>query len=395
MSAPLPDRAAAVVIGGGVLGVSVAHHLAAGGLSDVVVLEAAELGAGSSAKPLGGVRATFSDPANVELAAWSLRRYLDFGAEVACDIGLHRVGYLFLVRDDADLPVCEDAVAVQNAFGAGARVIGPQEAAALCPPVDPAALVAASWSPRDGFAQPARVVDGYAAAATRAGATICTRTAATGIELTGGRVAGVQVGDRLVATDTVICCAGAWSARVGDWVGVDLPVTPVKRQIAITPPRRGGWPRVPFTLDLATTMYFHNASFGARTAAADDGLLVGISDPDTPDGFDREPSEEWLPGFRAAARVCAPGLADLPTTGGWAGLYENTPDHNALIGASDRVPGFLYATGFSGHGFLQAPGAGRIVADLVLGRRPFMDPAPFSAERFARRAERPRELHII
>ena len=172
----------------------------------------------------------------------------------------------------------------------------------------------------------------------------------------------------------VVCAAGAWSTRLGEMLGVHLPVEAVRRQIGFTP-GEAGLPTVPFTLDLSTTLYFHNYR---------DGLLLGI--------FRRGRGPGFLPRVHATA---GPALRPAPlrwsrrpwsggrSVGGWAGLYENTPDHNAMIGKGCGVPGVLYATGFSGHGFLQAPAVGEIVRDLYLGREPFMDPTPFSADRFA------------
>ncbi|TDT33477.1 NAD(P)/FAD-dependent oxidoreductase [Naumannella halotolerans] len=389
----LPDRAEVVVIGGGVIGTAVAHELARDGITDVVVLEAGEIGSGSSAKPLGGVRATFSDPANVELSAWSLRRYAEFEASFSRSIGLHQVGYLFLITDEDDLPAAEAAIEVQNAFGSRAELVDPGRAAELCPPLHPERLLAASWSPDDGFAQPSLVLQAYAESAAAAGVRVLTGQTVTGFDHTAGEVSGVAVSDRLIRTQSVICCAGAWSGVLARLAGIALPVEPVKRQIAMLPaPRSAAWPQVPFTLDLRTTMYFHNGSFGSVAAAAGDPMLIGISDPATPVGFDREPSLEWLTPFRAAAQRLAPGLAEPEPFDIWAGLYENTPDHNALIG---RQGNFVYATGFSGHGFLQAPGVGRLVADLLQGRSSFMDPTPFSLDRFGSRTGEFRELHII
>ena len=186
-------------------------------------------------------------------------------------------------------------------------------------------------------------------------------------------------------TDTVICTAGAWSQPVGEMAGVLLPVVPVRRQIGFTGPLMQPMPTVPFTLDLGSTLYFHNAG---------DGLLLGISDPDQCPGFGREFSYEWLAAFDKAASVVAPSLVGARLEAGWAGLYENTPDHNALIGKAHTPRNFLYATGFSGHGFLQAPAVGQLVTDLFLERDSFMDPHPFRADRF-RAAEALSEVHII
>ena len=168
--------------------------------------------------------------------------------------------------------------------------------------------------------------------------------------------------------------------------GVHLPIEPVRRQIGMTPQSTKPLPTVPFTLDLSTTLYFHNYL---------NGMLLGISNQDQEPGFCREIDYQWLPAFNRAAEIVAPSLAHQDLEVGWAGLYENTPDHNAMIGSSDTVDGFMYATGFSGHGFLQGPAVGELVRDMYLGRESFMDPEQFSAARVVGELSQVREVHII
>jgi sarcosine oxidase subunit beta len=175
---------------------------------------------------------------------------------------------------------------------------------------------------------------------------------------------------------------------IGAMAGVDLPVTPLRRQIALTGPLDPPPPRVPFTLDYGSTLYFHGDGAG--------GLVLGLSDPHQEPGFGREFDEGWSALFREAAARRVPALVDVPVTGGWAGLYEMTPDRNALIGEAPGVSRALYATGFSGHGFLQAPAVGEVVRDLYLGRTPFVDVGPLTAGRFEGAPSGMRsEAHII
>src|SRR4051812_48066719 len=371
--APLPEHADVVVVGGGVMGTSIAFHLAEAGVRDVVLLERDTLGSGSSAKPLGGVRATFSDPGNVLLGQRSLETFERFAERFSTDIGLRQVGYLFLCRSDAEVASVEASTALQQSLGASGRMISPAEAVALNPLLDRDALVGASFSPRDGYAEPARVVAAYATAFTSLGGRLHERTTVTGVETRGRAVSAVQTDGGTIRTDAVVCAAGAWSARIGELAGVELPVVPVRRQIGFTPQRGTPFPTVPFTLDLSTTLYFHNYP---------GGMLLGISNADEPEGFGRAFDDAWVPAFDAAARVVAPTLVGRPLEGGWAGLYENTPDHNAIIGASRHLDGFFYATGFSGHGFLQAPAVGEVVRDLYRGVEPFLDVSAFDVSRF-------------
>ncbi|MCI3931288.1 NAD(P)/FAD-dependent oxidoreductase [Streptomyces sp. AN091965] len=375
-----------VVVGGGVMGASVAFHLAEAGVRDVVVVERGALGGGSSGKPVGGVRAQFSDPVNIALGARSLRAFRDFAARPGGDIRLETVGYLFLLDRPEDVDAFEESVRVQERMGVRGRIVGPREAHELCPYVRTEGLLAAAYSPDDGHARPGAVVAGYARAAAAAGVSFVTGTSVTGMDVTGGRVTAVRTDRGVVTCDAVVCAAGAWSAGVGAMAGVPLPVRPLRRQIAFTAPLLPPPPRTPFTIDFSSTAYFHTS---------DQGLLFGLADPGQEEGFDTTWTEEWLELFRAVMRRRAPDLADLDVVGGWAGLYEVTPDRNALIGRSRAVPNFLYATGFSGHGFLQAPAVGEVVRDLYLEREPCVDVSSLSAERFRVGAGGRPEAHVV
>ena len=381
--AALPQRAEVVIVGGGAVGASIACQLARAGCTDVVVLDAGGLGDGSSGKPLGGLRAQFSDHLNIALAARSLEVYSRMAQEGA--LALDRVGYLFLLRTPGQVKRLQGSVALQNELGVPSRMLEPEEARALCPLIDPDRYVAATFSPSDGYAPPRQAILAWAAEARRRGVRIVPHCEVRDIEVRGNEVAAVCTDEGTVATSVVICAAGPWSARIGAMAGVALDVAPVRRQITFTEPRPGGHPRVPFTIDLQTSFYFHNAG---------QQLLLGYSDPRQAPSFDRAYTEDWLDDLRRLARECAPSLAQLPFVGGWAGLYEQTPDSNALIGEAPHVSRFLYATGFSGHGFSQAPAAGEIICDLVLGRTPFIDITPLRAERFAQQAPI-REITIV
>jgi sarcosine oxidase subunit beta len=387
---PAPTRNATVVIvGGGVMGTSTAYQLARAGIRGIVLLEANEFASGSSGKPLGGVRAQFSDPANIELGARSLKAFHRFTDDFGVDIGYQQVGYLFLIRDAAVLPRYQASIELQNSLGVDSRLISAAEAAALSPYVDPSAMVAAAWSPTDGFARPTSVVNAYAAAAAELGAELRTHSPVVGIDQVGdGRVAVRTRDGRVYTTPTVICTCGAWSGQIGAMVDVELPIEPLRRQIAFTEPMVPRPLRVPFTIDYSTTAYFHGNDDGS-------GLLLGIADTKARVGFDTSVTTDWHAELRAALALFAPPLAGVELASGWAGLYEITPDHNALIGEADTDGfRFLYAAGFSGHGFLQGPAVGEAVRDLYLRRTPVVDISVFDVTRFSGAFERT-ELNII
>ena len=365
----LPTRADVVVIGGGVIGLSTAYHLATAGVCDVVLVERDELGSGSTCKAAGGVRAQFSDAVNVELGLRSLRTFETFREDFGQEIDLHQVGYLFLLDRAEDVTRFEKDVALQNELGVPSRMVEIAEAKRLSPLIATDGLLAAAYSPTDGHCTPESVVLGYATAARAAGATLLRHTAVEGIELDGTAVTAVRTTGGTIATNTVVCAAGPWSAAIGAMAGVDLPVTAERREIVVTEPVPGLDPRTAFTIDFATTFYFH---------AEGPGLLMGMSDP------------ELLP---EAVERRTPALSGVGIASRWSGLYENTPDHNALIGEAEDVSRFLYATGFSGHGFLMGPAVGEVVRDLYLGRPPVVDVSALDVRRF-RDGSRP-ELNIV
>ena len=353
-----------VIVGGGVVGASIAFHLAEAGVEDVLLVERAELGSGSTAKGAGGVRAMFSDDLNVRIGLRSLEAWGAFGERPGGEIDLHRVGYLFLLSSDAEVAEFERSVEMQNRLGVPSRLLTADEAHELSPLAGLDGVLAAAFCPLAGHATPDGAVQGYAAGARAHGATI-----AVGREVTGLEDGTVLTSAGAVETECVVCAAGAWSRGIGELAGVDLQVTPERRRIAYTGPLEIER-EPPMTVDFATGFYFHGEGRG---------LLFGTNDVCAT-------QDEWLERAVPVLRRRAPVLLDAPIAGGWWGDYEMTPDHNALIGEAEGAPGrFLYATGFSGHGFLQAPGVGEIVRDLYLRREPFVDVSALAAGRPERR----------
>jgi sarcosine oxidase subunit beta len=377
----MPARAEVVVVGGGVVGTSVAFHLAEAG-ADVLLVERAELSSGSTGKAAGGVRAQFSDPLNVAIGRRSLEAFERFPERPGYEIDLHTVGYVFLLDREDDISGFEASVALQNRLGVPSRFITLEEVQALSPLAGTEGVVAATYSPSDGHATPEAVVLGYAAGARRHGAAIVTDCELMDIAVDGNRIHGVRTSRGDVATETVVCCAGAWSRSVARMVGVALPVEPVWRQVAHTAPVPDLPRDLAFTVDFSTGFYFHREG---------PGLLFGMADPDQRPGFDEPTDADWLVRILDVAGRRCPRLPDLGLAGGWKGYYEVSPDNNALVGEAEEVGRFLYATGFSGHGFMQGPAVGEIIRDLVLRNQPFVDVTPLSADRFATgvlRAER-------
>ena len=380
----LPRHASVVIVGGGAIGTSILFHLCEAGVEDAVLLERDQLASGSTGKAAGGVRAQFSDELNIRIAQRSIRAFEDFARRPGWEIELEQVGYLFLLTRPSDVEMFRESVALQRRLGVPSEMLSAAQAVELCPLIDPIGVLAATFCPTDGHATPEGVVSGYATAARALGAHIETGCELAAIDVAGERIRGVSTSKGEIATAALICAAGPWSGRVASLAGVDLPVTPLRRQVLFTGPLpEPATAGLPMTVDFTTSFYFHREG---------PGLLMGMSYAGEQPGFSTERSDDWMPELVAAIARRAPRILDAPIRGGWAGLYELSPDHNALIGEAPRPSRFLYATGFSGHGFLQAPGVGEIVRDLFLERQPFVDVSELSAARFGRR---PRPEHAI
>lgn len=350
------------VVGGGVMGASVAWHLRRLGVRDVVLLERDTLASGSTSKAAGGIRTQFADELNVRIALRSLDEL-----EQMEGIGFRQYGYLFLLDREDDVARFQEALALQHRLGVPSRELSVAEALEIVPQLDPQGLLAATFCELDGYAAPEAVVQWYVR-----GLDVRQGCAVTGIEVRRGRIVAVETTKGRIATDTVVCCAGVWSAQVGAMVGVDIPVRGEPRWVFSTS-EDGGLPeRLPLTIDFSTGFYVHREGRG---------LVFG--------GREQTLEELAVPACRRL-----PVLADLPVQSSWWGYYEVSPDWNGLVGEVPEPSRFLYATGFSGHGFQQASAVGEYVADLVVGETPALDLSPLSLERFARGGERPERLVV-
>lgn len=350
------------MIGGGALGAATAFHLRRLGVDDVVLVERDSLASGSTSKSAGGIRAQFADELNIRIA---LRSLVEFEA-MADEIAFRQDGYLFLLDNDGDAESFARAVELQRSLGVPSELLTPEEARALVPQLVVDDLVAATFCPRDGHATPESVVQWYA---RESGADIRQSCAVTAIDVRGRRVHAVETTRGRIETECVVCCAGAWSGEVAALAGVSLPVEGLRRSMWFTP-EDGGLPaHVPLTIDFSSGFYFHREGPGLAFGGRDDGVFEA-----------------------AAGRL--PVLADLPVQTSWWGFYDVSPDWNALVGEAPGVSRFLYATGFSGHGFQQAPAVGEHIAELVAGRPPTLDLSPFSAARFAEGAPRPEAFTV-
>jgi glycine/D-amino acid oxidase-like deaminating enzyme len=371
------ESADVVIAGGGIMGCALAYQLAKRKV-DVLLLERETLGSQSTGKCAGGVRQQFSTEANVRLQRMSVRMLEAFEQDTGRPADFRQIGYLFLFTQPQQVEDFRHNMDMWHRVGLSeARWVDPAEAAKMVPLLNVDDVLGCTFCPTDGIASPADVTSGYAAAARRFGARLKEGVAVTGIDVASGRVQGVRTAAGDITTRMVVNCAGAWAASIGRLAGLEIPVLPYRRHIAVT----GTFPALPrtapMTVDFHTSLYFHPEG---------DGVLIGMSDRVEPPGFVTDVNWEFLEKMFEQAARRAPALAGAGVKTAWAGLYESTPDHQAILGPIAELEGFWCAAGFSGHGFMQAPAAGLLLTQMLLDHKSDINLAPFAFERFARGA---------
>jgi len=374
----LPRTASVVIIGGGVVGCSIAYHLARRGQRDVVVLERETVGSGTTSKAAGGIRAQFPTETEVRFSLEAIGVFERFEEEFGVDIGYRKIGYLFLVSDEEDLRGFRERMALQRRLGVDVREISPAEAKAIVPALRVDDLVAAVWGPSDAMAGPAEVTNGFARRARELGAKIAEGVDVTAIAVEHGRVTGVATTDGAIATPLVINAAGPAGAAVGRLAGVKLAVQPRRRHIFYTEPFPEIPGPVPLTTDRASGFYFRKEMEQLLLSPGDvEDIGEDFSVP-----VDRARIDETVE--KALHRI--PIVEKARIAGGWAGLRPLTPDDHAIIGWAPGVEGFFVAVGFGGHGFQHSPATGRYVGEWLLDGKPSLDLSLFDPGRFARGA---------
>ena len=371
----VPRTAEVIVIGGGVVGCSIAYHLARRGVRDVVVLERETVGSGTTSKAAGGIRAQFPTETEVRFSLDAIRVFERFGDEFGVDIGYRKIGYLFLVADEEDLAGFRERVSMQQRFGVDVRVIAPADAQKLVPALALDDVIAAVWAPGDGMAGPAEVTQGFARRARELGATIREGIVVTAIERSGDRVRGVSTTDGTIEAPVVVNAAGPTAARVARLAGVDIPVLPRRRHIFFTEPFPEIPGPVPLTTDRQSGFYFRKEM---------EQVLLSPGDvEDVGDDFDV--AMDWTRVEETVQKAVhrLPILERARISGGWAGLRPLTPDDHAIIGWAPGIDGFFLAVGFGGHGFQHSPTTGRVVSEWLTDGKPSIDLALFDPGRFA------------
>jgi sarcosine oxidase subunit beta len=354
----LPKTADAVVIGGGVMGASTAYHLAQKGCKDVILLERNSLfGQETTGKCAGGIRYQFATEINIRLSLLSLPMLDRFEKELGQVFDLRRCGYLFLLTREADVRAFQANVALQHRLGVMTEWLTGDEVRRRLPLMRLGDVLTATWHPKDGLADPNSVVQGYIAGARRLGAKCLTDIEVTGIRLEKGRIRAVRTQSGEIATPVIVNAVGPWAAQLGEMVGVEIPVVPVRRQMAVTTPIPEISLDYPFVIDFAKNLYFHREGRG---------LLTGMSNVNEPPSFNQQVDREWELVHFDAAMARMPLLEKAGIANRWAGLYEVSPDAHPILGKVPEVEGFYLINGFSGHGFMHGPAAGLLLAEEIL-----------------------------
>jgi sarcosine oxidase, subunit beta len=372
----MSDSADVVIVGGGIMGMSTAYHLAKRGCRNVVVLERGEMfGLGSTGLNAGGVRHQFSSPVNIELSKLSIGMMERFAGEMEQEVALRRCGYLFLLDSQTDLDRFRSNVELQNRHDVPSRILDVDAVARLVPEADLTGIIGGAWCPRDGLVDPHGLLQGYVSQARKLGVTLRTHAAVTTIDRAGSSTHRIVTTSGVIETPAVVIAAGPWSAQVGALAGLDLPIEPIRRQIAVTNPMPGLRADFPFVIDFSRALYFH------REGA---GILTGMSNRDERPGFDTTVDEGWRLTHLENAIARLPMLADADLLAEWAGLYEVTPDDQPILGRLPHADGIFVVAGFSGHGLMHGPGAGLLMAEEILdGRARTIDIDPLRWDRFA------------
>jgi sarcosine oxidase, subunit beta len=369
-----------VIVGGGIVGSSIAYQLTAAGCKNVLVVEReTHQGKGSTGKSMGGVRAQFSTPVNIRMSLYSIPFYAEFEERLGHPSGYKPQGYLFLATSESHLEYLRTNQDRQKALGLkSARMVSTDDIRKLFPQLRSDDIVGGSFCSTDGFVDPYSAMVGFMSWASAHGAELWRNTEVMEIARDKQGICGVETRRGHIATRVVVNAAGPWAAQVAKMVGVDLPVTPLRRMLVPTEPF-DDFPRsAPMIIDMSNGFHFRPEGLG---------FLLAWNDPEETPGFktDFEPAfiEKIL--TRAANRVpCFENLAVNPKRA-WAGMYEMTPDHHPVLGAAPGVPGFFLANGFSGHGVMHAPATGKIVADIILKQKSdLVDVGLLGLERFAK-----------
>lgn len=354
----MKKTAEVVIIGGGISGLSIAFNLASMGMRDVVVLEKSYLFSGSTGRCGAGVRQQWGTEMNCALGKATceifenLNEILDFED----DIEFKQGGYLMMAITEKEVEQFKKNIELQHSMGIPSVMLTPREALDIVPELNIEGILACTFCHKDGHANPFKTMQAYAEAARRHGAEIYTYTEATGIDVVGGRVKGVQTNKGYISTDKIVIAAGAWSKHVGELAGCDVPVRPERHQILVTEPVN---PILgPMLMSFAGNIYLQQEPGGE--------FIMGFG-PAEHETYNISSTWDFVETMCRKATRYLPYMKNVRVVRQWAGLYEMSPDAQPILGKAEEVEGVYLATGFSGHGFMFGPITGQLMAEYILG----------------------------
>jgi sarcosine oxidase subunit beta len=376
----------AVIVGGGIIGAATAFYLAREKYGQILLVEKEPFtGAGSTSKAAGGIRAQFNTEINIRMSMLAEKMFKQFKEETGQDALFDQVGYMFLLSDEARIGEFKKAYELQRSLGLPVELLKPEEIAQYAPHVRTDDIKLATFCKQDGLADPHEFLSGYEKAARGLGVEISLETEVTGFTVNGDKITEVKTSKGNISTPLVINCAGAWAGKIGEMVGADVMIRPIRRQCVTTGPLDWVKPFFPMVVDVASGLYSHKES---------KGLLLGWADPNVKPSFDISIDPDYTDAMLEKGLNRIPQLEEAEVANQWAGLYETTPDHRAIIGWESKVQGMFHNAGFSGHGLMHAPAAGLITAEIIAGKEPSVDVSPLSPDRFAK-GELVEETNVI
>jgi len=364
-----------VIIGGGVVGLSIAYCLALKRAGRIVLFEKGQLGEGSTSRCVGGIRVQFSTEINIRFSLESLKTFDRFEEEFGVNPEFKRIGYLFLATTEWEIGVFKENIKLQKKFNIPVEFLSPDEIRSRWPYLRMDDVLGGTFCPWDGYAGPNEILTGFASGAKRAGVKIYEGMEIMEISSAKGKIHSVKTKDEEIFTPVVVNAGGPYAASIGEMVGIKVPVKPLRRQIFITAPFHLTDRPIPLTIDFHRGWYFRQEV---------DGLL--LSGPlDLKPSFNLNIDYEAMAETSENAMYRVPALEKARIARGWAGLYEISPDHHAILGRVLEVEGFVLANGFSGHGFQHSPAVGKVISELITDREAnTIDISSLSIERFAK-----------
>lgn len=348
----------AIIVGGGVLGVSTAYELARAGMKNICVIERRYLASGSTGRCGGGFRQQWSTEANTRLAMDSVKRFETIEAELGYNTEFYQGGYLVLAHTDEEVAQFEKNVAMQHRLGLNVEVVPPKDAKKIVKFLDADQIKCATWCPTDGHINPFLLTQAYANAARRLGVEIRLWTEVTGL-MKKSNIFFVMTDKGVYETPILFNCAGSYSRAIGEMLNVEIPVDPYRHEILVTEPVERLWD--PMVISFTVGLYARQEANG--------GMVMGMGDPNEPVGTYVGSSMHFMYEMSRRFTRLFPKLASLRIVRQWAGLYEMTADAQPILGQVDEVEDFYQANGFSGHGLMLAPAVSGLLADLVVNKK--------------------------